>query len=163
MLSRFSLFLLAAVAACGLLGGCRSEFHVILFNNTNDQIIFRRRAADPHPVVILSCTGGDVTDVSTDDVTIERNGVVYHYRYPAAYTYPSGAVSSTYEYKVRRLGKAYRLQLAPDNRIYLLQRRESYTAFQHSEQPKGFPLLPVQTEAVLKPAKKPKDNGPAFP
>ena len=54
-------FLVAAVAACGLLGGCRSEFHVILFNNTNDQIIFRRRAEDPRPAVILSCTGGDVT------------------------------------------------------------------------------------------------------
>ena len=96
-------------------------------------------------------------------MTIERNGLVYHYRYPAAYTYPSGVVSSAYEYKVRRLGKAYRLQLAPDNRIYLLQRRESYTAFQHPDQPKGFPLIPVQTDAAAKPAKKPKGEGPAFP
>lgn len=142
MRPRFLGLLLAALVTCGLLGGCRSEFHLILFNNTDDQIIFRRRAADPHPVVVLACTGGEVTGVSTDDLTIVRNGREFHYRYPVGYTYPSASVPPGYERSVRRLGTAFCLQLAPDNRLYLLRRHESYTAFQHPEQPPGFPLIP---------------------
>ena len=142
MIARLPGLLLAALAACCLLNGCRSEFHLVLFNNTNDQIIFRRRASDPRPIVIIACTGAEVTGVSTDDLTIERNGTVYHYRYPVGYTYPSAAVPSGYERKVPHLGKAFCLQLAPDNRLYLLRRREAYTRFQHPDQPPGFPLDP---------------------
>ena len=130
------------LAACGLLGGCRSEFHIVCFNNTNDQVIFRRRAGDLRPVVILACTGADVSGVSTDDVTIERNGRVSHYRYPAGYTYPSAAVPAGYERRVQRVGKGFCLQLAPDDRLYLLRKGEAFTTFQHSAQPAGFPLAP---------------------
>ena len=139
----FRVPLFAALTLCSLLlGGCRSEFHLVLFNNTNDQVIFRRRAADPRPVVILACTGGDVSGVSTDDLSIERNGHVYQYRYPAAYTYPSASVPPGYERSVRRLGKAFCLQLAPDNGLYLLRKKEAFTSFQHPDQPPGFPLRP---------------------
>ena len=162
MAPRFSALCLAALTACGLLTACpgRSEFHLVLFNNTNDQIIFWRRAADPHPEVILACTGGNVTDVSTDDMMIQRNGSIYHYRYPAGYTYPSASVPKEYERKVRRLGKAFCLQLAPDNRIYLLERREAYTDFAHLAQPAGFPLEPVQTDAAPASRKKEKSSPP---
>ncbi len=162
MLPRFSAFCLAALAVCGLLTACpkRSEFHLVLFNNTNDQIIFWRRAADPRPIVILACTGGNVTDLSTDGVMIQRNGTVYHYRYPAAYIYPSASVPPGYERKVQRIGKAFCLQLAPDNRIYLLERREAYTDFAHLAQPTGFPLEPTQTDAAPAPRKKEKSALP---
>ena len=133
---------LALVAGLLGVGGCKREFHLVLFNNTNDQIIFRQRAGDLRPVVILACTGGDVTGLSTDDLSIERNGQVMHYRYPAAYTFPSEKAPSGYERHARRLGKAYCLQLAPDNRLYLLRTKEAYTTFQHPEQPPGFPLVP---------------------
>lgn len=130
-------------ALCGvLLGGCRREFRLVLFNNTDDQITFRRRAADLRPVVVLACTGGDVTGLSTDDLTIERNGRTLHYRYPASYTYLSEKLPSGYERSVRRLGQVLCLQLAPDNRIYLLREKESYTGFRHPAQPPGFPLVP---------------------
>lgn len=136
------LFFAAVLAACGLLEGCRSEFHLICFNNTNDQVIFRRRADDLRPVVILACTGADVSGVSTDDVSIERNGHAYHYRYPPGYTYPSAAVPAGYERRVQRVGKAFCLQLAPDNRLYLLRKGEAFTTFRPSDQPAGFPLAP---------------------
>ena len=162
MALRFSALCLAALAACGLLTACpgKPEFHVILFNNTNDQIIFWRRTADPHPEVILACTGGNVTDISTDGVMIQRNGTIYHYRYPAAYTYPSASVPPGYERKVRRLGKAFCLQLAPDNRIYLLERREAYTDYAHLAQPAGFPLEPTETDAAPVSHKKEKASLP---
>lgn len=114
----------------------------MLFNNTDDQIIFRQRAGDLRPLVILACTARDVTGLSTDDLSIERNGQVFHYRYPAAYTYPSEKVPSGYERHARGLGKAYCVQLAPDNHLYLLRAKEPYTNFQHPAQPPGFPLAP---------------------
>ncbi len=162
MAPRFSALCLAALAACGLLTACpgKPEFHVILFNNTNDQVIFWRRAADPHPEVILACTGGNVTDLSTDGVMIQRNGTIYHYRYPAAYTYPSAAVPPGTNARcggwARRFASSSRRTTASicwnDGRPTRISRTLA--------QPAGFPLEPTQTDAVPAPRKKEKGGLP---
>ena len=134
--------LLAAAVACCLLNSCRSDFHLLLFNGTDDTIITRRRALDPTPLVVLAGISGEITGVSTNDFTIERQGRVRHYHFPAAYTYPSASVPSGYERRVRGVGRTFYFQLAADNRIYILSRHEPVQERNHPAQPAGFPLIP---------------------
>ena len=135
---RFSI----VVLFCCLLNGCRSNFHLVLFNDTDDTVVLRRRSQDRTPLVVYAEVSGEITGVSTDDFTIERKGRVLHYRFPAAYTYPSNPVPAKYERRVQPLGRSFCFQLAQDNRIYLLRRHEALTANSHPEQPLGFPLVP---------------------
>ena len=127
---------------CCLLNGCRSNFHLVLFNDTDDTVVLRRRTQDRTPLVVYAEVSGEITGVSTDDFTVERRGRVLHYRFPAAYTYPSASVLAKYERRVPPLGRAFCFQLAQDNRIYILRRREALVAGSHPEQPPGFPLVP---------------------
>ena len=134
--------LFAAVLACCLLDGCQSNFHLVLFNNTDDTIILRRRELDRTPMVVIAGIAGEITGVSTDDFSIERNGKVLHYHFPPNYVYPSASVSSKYQCKVPGIGRAFYFQLAADNRIYILHRGERLEAPNHPTQPAGFPLVP---------------------
>ena len=138
LLGRF----LALALACGLLGGCRSNFHLVLFNDTSDTVVLRRRSQDRTPLVVFAEVSGEITGVSTDDFTIQRNGQWLHYRFPIPYTYPSFPELTKYERQMRPLGRCFCFQLAQDNRIYMLKRHESLTASSHSAQPPGFPLMP---------------------
>ena len=131
-----------AVVACCLLNGCRSSFHLVLFNDTDDTVVVRRRAQDRTPLVIFAEVSGDITGASTDDFTIERKGKVLHYRLPIPYTYPSFPELRPYERQFPTLGRAFCFQLAQDNRIYLLERHEKLVARNHPRQPPGFPLVP---------------------
>ena len=133
--------LFAVALLCCLSSGCHSGFHVVLFNSTNDTIIIRRRAQDPTPLVVLAGISGNITGVSTDDFTIEREGRLLHYRFPEAYTYPSAAVPAGYERRVPSVGRAFYFHLAPDNRIYILRAHDSLHDISHA-QPAGFPLVP---------------------
>lgn len=134
------LFFVAAV--CCLLNGCRSEFHLVLFNDTDDTIIIRRRELDRTPMVVVAGISGEITGVSTDDFSIERNGKVAHYHFPSGYTYPSAAVPSGYARSVPHIGRSFYFQLLADNRIYILKRGEALESTDHSGQPGGFPLIP---------------------
>ena len=134
--------LAGAVVACCLLNGCPSPFHLVLFNDTDDTVVVRRRSQDRAPLVIFAEISGEITGVSTDDFTITRKGKVLHYRLPIPYTYPSFPELRKYERNVPPLGRAFCFQLAQDNRIYILQRREKLVARDHPAQPPGFPLVP---------------------
>ena len=133
---------LVAVLACCLLASCRSDFHLVLFNHTDDTIVIHRRTQDPTPLVVLAGISGEITGVSTDDFIIEREGRLLHYHFPLAYTYPSAAVPPGYKRRVPPLGPSFYFQLAPDNRIYMLRRNERSVETTHSPQPPGFPLVP---------------------
>jgi hypothetical protein len=124
------------------LDGCRSDFHLLLFNNTEETIIIRRRTQDPSPLIVVPGITGEITGVSTDDFSIERNNQLLHYHFPPAYTFPSVAVPAGYERRVKRVGRAFYFQLAPDNRIYILRQQEVLQETSHSPQPAGFPLVP---------------------
>ena len=134
--------LFAAALACCLLNSCRSDFHLVIFNNTDDRIIIRLRKDDPTPLYVLAGISGEITGVSTDDFSIERQGRVSHYHFPFAYTYPSASVPAGYERRVHRVGQTFYFQLARDNRIYILHRGEPLEEEAHPEQPAGFPLVP---------------------
>ena len=134
--------LLIAVLACGLLNGCRSDFHLVLFNDTDDTIVLRLRPQDRTPLVVVAGISGEITGVSTDDFSIEQNGKVRHYHFPAAYAYPSNPSLRQYERRVPPLGRAVCFQLSQDNLIYVLRRHEQLVASSHPPQPPGFPLLP---------------------
>ena len=134
------LFLLAV--ACCFLNGCRSEFHLVLFNDTDDTIILRRRTLDRTPMVVVAGISGEITGVSTDDFSIERNGRLLRYHFPPGYIYPSGTVPPGYVRKVPKIGRSFYFQLAPDNRIYILRRRDALETRDHDRQPPGFPLVP---------------------
>ena len=142
MSAKFLLRVFAAVLFCGLLNGCRSNFHLVLFNDTDDTVVLRRRAQDRTPLVVYAEVSGEITGVSTDDFTIERRGRSLHYRFPAAYAYPSAPALAKYERRIQPLGRSLCFQLAPDNRIYILRRNEALVASSHPEQPPGFPLVP---------------------
>lgn len=138
----FGCLLVAALIGC-LLSGCRSDFHLVLYNDTDDIVILRERGdQDRTPVVIYAELSGDMTGVSTDDFTIERKGKTLHYRFPPAYTYPSNAALAKYERKVQPLGRSFCFQLADDNRIFVLRRNEAFNTDSHPPQPPGFPLVP---------------------
>jgi hypothetical protein len=132
----------AAALACCLLTGCRSRFHLILFNNTEDTIIIHRRTLDATPLVVVPGVSGEITGVSTDDFILETRGRLLHYQFPVAYTYPSAAVPPGYVRRVRRFGPCFYFQLAPDERIYILRQHEPLREIPHAAQPAGFPLLP---------------------
>jgi hypothetical protein len=134
--------LLLAALACCLLSSCRSKFHLLLFNNTDDTITIYLRTSDPTPLVVLAGISGDITGVSTDDFIIEHNGKLLHYRFPLAYTFPTAAVPSGYQRNVRRIGRSFYFQLASDNRIYLLPEHDPLQERNHPPQPAGFPLSP---------------------
>ena len=135
--------LLVAALICCFLSGCRSGFHLVLYNDTDDIIVLRERGdTDRTPVVIYAELSGDLTGVSTDDFTIERKGKTLHYRFPPAYTYPSSSELAKYERKVESVGRSFCFQLAEDNRIFILRRREALNANGHPPQPPGFPLVP---------------------
>lgn len=134
--------LLAAVLVCCLLNGCRSDFHLVLFNDTDDTIVLRLRTLDRTPLVVVAGISGEITGVSTDDFSIERNGKVRHYHFPAAYAYPSNPALKQYERAVPPLGRSVCFQLGQDNLIYVLRRHETLVARDHPPQPAGFPLLP---------------------
>ena len=131
-----------ALAACWLLNGCRSDFHLLLFNDTNSTIVIRRRLADRVPLVVVAGISGELTGLSADDFSLERNGKMLRYHFPLAYMIPSATVPPGYERKVPRIGKSYYFQLAPDNRIYILRRNEALSSETHPAQPAGFPLSP---------------------
>ena len=134
---------LAAVVLLGcLLNGCRSNFHLVLFNDTDDTIILRLRPPQGAPLVVIAGISGDITGLSTEDFTVERKGKVLHYRFPSIYAYPSPAVSSVYQRRVPQVGRAFYFQLAQDNRIYILRRQEKLENEEHFAQPAGFPLTP---------------------
>ena len=134
--------LLAVALACCLLDGCRSDFHLVLFNDTDDTIIIRRRLLDRTPMVVVAGISGEITGVSTDDFSIERNGRLLRYHVPPAYVYPSASVPPGFERKVPTVGKSYYFQLTGDNRIYMLRRRDALQTKDHGQQPAGFPLVP---------------------
>ena len=134
--------LCVAVVVCCLLNGCKHPFSLVLFNDTDDTVVVRRRTGDRTPLVIDAEVSGDITGASTDDFTVERKGKVLHYRLPIPYTYPSFPELRRYERRFPSLGKAFCFQLAQDNRIYLLRRDEKLVARDHPTQPPGFPLLP---------------------
>ncbi len=134
--------LFAVALACCLLDGCRSGFHLVLFNNTDSTIIIRRRLTDRVPLVVVAGISGEFTGLSTDDFSLERDGKMLHYHFPLAYMVPSKSLSRGYERDVPKVGHCYYFQLAPDNRIYILQRKETLSAETHPEQPAGFPLAP---------------------
>jgi hypothetical protein len=134
--------LFVAALVCCLWNGCRSNFHLVLFNNTEDTIIIHRRTLDATPLVVVPGVAGEITGVSTDDFILETKGRLLHYQFPVAYTFPSAAVPPGYVRRVRRLGPAYYFQLAPDDRIYILRPREPLQETTHAAQPAGFPLLP---------------------
>lgn len=132
----------AAVLLWSELSGCRSDFHLVLFNDTDDTVVLRRRAQDRTPLVVFAEVSGEITGISTDNFTVERRGQVLHYQFPAAYTYPSAPGLTKYERQVPPLGRSLCFQLAQDNRIYILRRHEALVASSHPEQPSGFPLAP---------------------
>ena len=134
--------LFAVALACCLLSGCRSAFHLILFNNTDSTIVIRRRTTDRVPLVVVAGISGELTGLSTDDFSLERNGKMLRYHFPLAYMVPSKSASPGYERKVPRIGRCFYFQLAPDNRIYILRRKETLSAASHPAQPAGFPLTP---------------------
>ena len=134
--------LLVVALACCLLDGCRSDFRLVLFNATDDTIVIRRRLLERAPLVVVAGVSGEITGVSTDDFSIERKGKMLRYHFPKAYMLPSAAVPPGYERKVPKIGRSYYFQLAPDNRIYILRRRETLQSDRHPEQPPGFPLAP---------------------
>ena len=134
--------IVAALAACWLLDGCRSDFHLLLFNDTDSTIVIRRRLAERVPLVVVAGISGELTGLSTDDFSLERKGKLLRYRFPAAYMTPSASVPSGYERTVPRVGRSFYFQLAPDNRIYILRRHEALSSETHPAQPAGFPLLP---------------------
>jgi hypothetical protein len=134
--------LFVAALACCLLNGCGPDFHLVLFNNTDDAIIIHRRTQDPTPLYVVAGISGEITGVSTDDFIIERQGRLLHYRFPSAYTYPSAEVPAGYQRRVRRIGRAFYFQLNPDNRIYILRQHDSLEETKHADQPAGFPLVP---------------------
>ncbi len=133
--------LCVAVLACYLLAGCRSDFHLLLFNNTDDPIVVSQRAQDPTPLRVQAGVTGDITGASTDEFSIERNGTVKHYLLPVAFTFPSG-LTAGYERRVHNVGKTFYFQLGADDRIYILRQHEPLEASAHSAQPPGFPLVP---------------------
>ncbi len=134
--------LAAAALVCLLLCDCRSDFRLLLFNNTEDPIILHRREKDPTPLVVLAGVAGEITGVSTDDFFIQRGDKPLHYHFPAAYTFPSAAVPPGYQQHVPKIGRVFYFQLAPDNRIYILRPHEPLSEATHSPQPAGFPLVP---------------------
>jgi hypothetical protein len=134
--------LAAAALACFFICGCRSDFRLLLFNNTEDPVVLHRRADDPTPLVVLAGVAGEITGVSTDDFFIMRQGKPLHYRFPAAYTYPSAAVPPGYQHRVPHIGRVFYFQLAPDNRIYILRPDEPLSESGPAPQPAGFPLVP---------------------
>lgn len=135
--------LFVAVSICCFLSGCRSEFHLVLYNDTDDIVILRERGdSDRTPVVIYAELSGDLTGVSTDDFTVERKGKTLHYRFPPNYTYPSSSALAKYERKVESVGRSFCFQLVNDNRIFILRRHEALNADSHPPQPPGFPLEP---------------------
>ena len=138
----FGYFLVVALICCAL-SGCRSAFHLVLYNDTDDIVILRDRGdLDRTPVVIYAELAGDMTGVSTDDFTIERKGKTLHYRFPPTYTYPSSSALAKYERKVESVGRSFCFQLVDDNRIFILRRHEAFNADSHLPQPPGFPLVP---------------------
>jgi hypothetical protein len=134
--------LAAAAVACLLMCGCRSDFRLLIYNNTEDPVILHRRTDDPTPLVVLAGVAGEITGVSTDDFFIQRQGKALHYRFPAAYTFPSAAVPPGYQQHVPNIGRVFYFQLAPDNRIYILRPGEPLRETTRSPQPAGFPLVP---------------------
>ena len=135
--------IVAAAAACWLLNGCRSDFHLLLFNDTDSTIVIRRRMTERTPLVVVAGISGELTGLSTDDFSLERKGRILRYRFPTAYLFPSASVPSGYERAVPRVGRSFYFQLAPDNRIYILQRHEALSSETHPTQPAGFPLAPL--------------------
>jgi hypothetical protein len=135
--------LVLAALACCLLDACGSDFHLVIFNDTDDTIVIRRRASEPSPLFVLAGISGEITGVSTDDFTIERQGRLLHYHFPLAYTFPSAAVPSGYKRSVRDVGRSYYFQFTNDNRIYILRQNEPLRSSDHPQQPPGFPLVPV--------------------
>ena len=133
---------LAVVLLCCLLNSCRSSFHLVLFNDTDDTLVLRLRPPQGTPLVIIAGISGDITGLSTEDLTVERKGKLLHYRFPSNYAYPSPAVSSIYQRNILQLGQAFCFQIAQDNRIYILRRREKLENEEHLIQPAGFPLRP---------------------
>ena len=137
----FARLCIVAVACC-LLAGCRSDFHLVLFNDTDDTIIIRRRLLDRTPMVVVAGISGEITGVSTDDFSVERGGRLLRYHFPPDYSYPSVSVPSGYTRKVPQIGRSFYFQLAPDNRIYILRRSDALETHDHDHQPPGFPLVP---------------------
>ncbi len=142
---KFSLKVAVALAACVLLTGCPKDFHVVLFNNTDDPVVCRRRDGDPAPAAVFAGAGVEITGVSGDALTIERRGRTRRYLFPLAYADPQANPAPGYRAGVPNVGRSYRLQLADDNQIYLLRRGESFRDRGHAEQPTGFPLVPTFT------------------
>lgn len=140
--SKFLRRLFAASLACCLLSGCRSDFRLLLFNDTDSTIVIRRRSNERTPLVVVAGISGELTGLSTDDFSLERNGKLLRYHFPAAYMLPSAAGPSGYERTVPKVGRCFYFQLAPDNRIYILRRGEALSSEAHPTQPAGFPLTP---------------------
>ena len=142
--------LVFAVACCCLpgLASCHSDFHLVLFNDTDDAIIIHRRTLDATPLFVVAGVAGEITGVSTDDFILERNGRLLHYRFPLNYTFPSATVPSGYKRRVAGLGTSFYFQFNRDNRIYMLRKHDSPREASHPDQPPGFPLVPTISEAA---------------